>query len=392
MIERIIKYCAEHKGLVLFFAGLGMVWSLVSIKKLNLDAIPDLSDTQVIIFTEWTGRSPDLVEDQITYPIITKLIAAPKVKVARGVSMFGESFVYVLFEEGTDIYWARSRVLEYLSGLSGNLPAGVSPTLGPDATGVGWIFEYALVDTTGKHDLAALRSFQDWYLRFWLAEVPGVAEVAAVGGYVKQYQVQIDPNALVSYGVPLKDVVTAIQNSNNDVGGRLLEMAGREYVIRGRGYIRSLEDIENVVVKTDAKGTPVLIKNLGAVQWGGELRRGAAELDGLGEVVGGIVVMRHGENPLKVIRNVKKKLAEVQASFPEGVEYQITYDRSQLIVRSILTLVKKLLEELFIVSLVIIVFLWHWRSALVPIVALPVAVFFAFIPMWHFGVTSNIMS
>lgn len=392
MIERLIQYCSENKNVVLALVGLALVWSFVAIKNLKLDAIPDLSDTQVIIFTEWPGRSPDLMEDQVTYPIISRLISAPKVKVARGVSMFGESFVYVLFEEGTDIYWARSRVLEYLSGLSGALPAGVAPTLGPDATGVGWVFEYALIDTTGKNDLAKLRSFQDWYLRYWLAEVPGVAEVAAVGGFVKQYQVEVDPNALASYQIPLKEVVMAIQRSNSDTGGRLLEMAGREYVIRGRGYIRSLTDIENVVVKTDPNGTPVLVKNLGSVHWGGELKRGTAELNGMGETVGGIVVMRFGENPLEVIKRVKAKIAEVQSSLPEGVELKIVYDRSQLIVRSVLTLIKKLLEELFVVSLVIIIFLWHFRSALVPIISLPIAVFFAFIPMYHFGVTSNIMS
>ncbi|OGQ05882.1 MAG: cation transporter [Deltaproteobacteria bacterium RIFCSPLOWO2_12_FULL_44_12] len=392
MIERIIKYCSEHRGLVLFFVGLGMVWSFVAIKNLKLDAIPDLSDTQVIIFTEWEGRSPDLVESQITYPIISQLISAPKVKVARGISMFGESFIYVIFQDGTDIYWARSRVLEYLNGLSGRLPQGVSPQLGPDATGVGWIFEYALVDTSGKHDLAELRTFQDWYLRYWLAEVPGVAEVAAIGGFIKQYQVDIDPNALAAYSIPLKDVVMAIQNSNNDVGGRLLEMSGREYAIRGRGYIKSLADIENVVVKTNGKGTPVLVKNIAAVHWGGDLRRGAADLDGMGEVVGGIVVMRHGENPMEVIHRIKKKLEQVQSAFPEGVEYKIAYDRSELIHRSISTLIQKLLEELIVVSLVIVIFLWHFKSALVPIISLPVAVLFSFIPMYHFGITSNIMS
>ena len=392
MINRIIKYCSEHRAVVLTAVGLGLVWSFVAIKNLKLDAIPDLSDTQVIIFTDWPGRSPDLIESQITYPIISQLISAPKVKVARGISMFGESFIYVIFQDGTDIYWARSRVLEYLNSLSGRLPPGVSPSLGPDATGVGWIFEYALVDSSGKHDLGALRSFQDWYLRYWLAEVPGVAEVAAVGGYTKQYQVDIDPNGLASYNIPLKDVVMAIQNSNNDVGGRLLEMAGKEYVIRGRGFIKSLSDIENVVVKMGPNGTPVLVKNIAQVHWGSDLRRGLAELNGKGETVGGIVVMRQGENPLEVINKVKAKLEQVKSSFPEGVDYKIVYDRSGLIKRSIGTLVQKLIEELLIVSLVIIIFLWHFRSALVPIVSLPVAVLFAFIPMYYFGITSNIMS
>ncbi|MDP2600565.1 MAG: CusA/CzcA family heavy metal efflux RND transporter [Deltaproteobacteria bacterium] len=392
MIERIIKYCSANKGIVIFLTVLGILWSLVSIKNMKLDAIPDLSDTQVIIFTEWQGRSPDLMESQITYPIISQMISAPKVKVARGYSMFGESFVYVIFEDGVDLYWARSRVLEYLSNLSGKLPKGVSPALGPDATGVGWVFQYALVDKSGGQSLADLRSFQDWYLRYWLLEVPGVAEVAAVGGYIKQYQVNIDPNALAEYGVSLSEVVAAVQKSNNDVGGRLLEMAGREYTIRGRGYIQSLSDIEEIAVKAGKNGTPVLIKNIATVQWGGDLRRGLAELDGEGEAVGGIVVMRHGENPVDVIERVKNKLKEVQSSFPKGVEYKIVYDRSQLIHRSVTTLVQKILEELIVVSLVVIIFLWHFRSALVPIISLPVAALFAFIPMYHFGITSNIMS
>ncbi len=392
MIEKIIKYCSMNKGVVLFLTALGLLWSFVAIKNLKLDAIPDLSDTQVIIFTEWQGRSPDLMESQITYPIISQMISAPKVKVARGYSMFGESFIYVIFEDGTDMYWARSRVLEYLSNLSGKLPRGVSPALGPDATGVGWIFEYALIDKSGEHSLAELRSFQDWYLRYWLLEVPGVAEVAAIGGYVKQYQINVDPNALAEYEIPLQDVVTAVQKSNNDVGGRLLEMAGREYTIRGRGFIKSLSDIENIVLKTGKNGTPVLVKNVATVQWGGDLRRGLAELDGQGETVGGIIVMRHGENPVDVIDGVKEKLKQVENAFPKGVQYKIVYDRSDLIKRSIGTLVQKLIEELIIVSLVIILFLWHFRSALVPIVSLPVAVLFAFIPMFHFGITSNIMS
>lgn len=392
MIERIIKYCAHHSGAVLAVLGIALVWSFVAIKNLKLDAIPDLSDTQVIIFTEWPGRSPDLVESQISYPIISQLVSAPKVKAVRGTTMFGESFINVLFEEGVDIYWARSRVLEYLNSIRGKLPEGVNPTLGPDATGVGWIFEYALVDKSGKHNLAELRSFQDWNLRFWLAEVPGVSEVAAIGGYIKQYQVDIDPAALAAYNIGLKEVVMAIQNSNNDVGGRLLEMAGREYAIRGRGFIKNLADIENIAVKTGPKGIPVLVKNLGAVHWGSDLRRGALELDGEGEAVGGIIVMRHGENPADVIARVKEKLAQVQGSFPAGVEIKIAYDRSELISRSIWTLIKKLLEELVVVSLVIIFFLWNFRSALVPILSLPIAVLLSFIPMFHFGISSNIMS
>ena len=392
MIRQIIAYSATHKFIVLlgtlFFTAAGL-WALYNI---NLDAIPDLSDTQVIVFTEWQGRSPDLVEDQITYPIITSLISAPRVQFVRGQSFFGLSFVYVIFEDGTDMYWARTRVLEYMQEVTGNLPPGVTPTLGPDATGVGWVFEYALVDDTGRHNLQELRSFQDWHLRYWLESVPGVAEVASVGGFVKQYQVNLDPNKLVGYGIPLNRVVDAIRRSNNDVGGRVLEVATTEYFVRGRGYIQSTRDIENVVVGTDGQGTPVYVRDLGFVRLGPDMRRGLAELNGRGEVVGGIVVMRYGENALEVIEGVKEKLESVKGSLPEGVQIVTTYDRSDLILRAIGTLKSKLTEEIAVVSLVIALFLLHVRSALLAALVLPVAVLLSFIPMYLMGLTANIMS
>jgi Cu(I)/Ag(I) efflux system membrane protein CusA/SilA len=392
MITKLIAFCSRNKFFTFLFTGFAIVWSLYAIKNIPLDAIPDLSDVQVIVFTEWPGRSPDLMEDQITYPIVSSMLAAPKVKVARGYSFFGLSFVYIIFEDGTDMYWARSRTLEYLSKIRGNLPKGVNPYLGPDATGVGWIFEYALVDETGQNSLADLRTFQDWYLRYWLESVPGVAEVASIGGFVKQYQVEIDPNRLLAYDIPLKKVIMAIQASNNDVGGRVLEMAGTEYMIRGRGYIRSLKDVEDITVGADMRGNPIRIKDIANVQFGPDIRRGAAELDGKGEVVGGIVVMRFGENALAVIDRVKEKIEEVKSSLPPGVQLVTTYDRSTLIKRSIATLIKKLGEELLIVSLIIMLFLWHFRSALVPIITLPIACLFSFIPMLYLNTTSNIMS
>jgi Cu(I)/Ag(I) efflux system membrane protein CusA/SilA len=392
MIENIIAWCSRNRFFVFLGTLFAIVWGLWALNNIPLDAIPDLSDVQVIVFTEWSGRSPDLVEDQITYPIVTSMIAAPKVKVVRGYSFFGLSFVYIIFEDGTDIYWARSRTLEYLSKITGNLPEGVNPSLGPDATGVGWVFEYALIDTTGQNSLADLRTFQDWYLRYWLEAVPGVAEVASVGGFVRQYQVEVDPDALLAYDLPLHQVIMAIQRSNNDVGGRVLEMGGTEYFVRGRGYIRSLEDVENIAVGVDKGGVPILVKNVASVHFGPDIRRGAAELDGMGEVVGGIVVMRYGENALSVIDRVKEKIEEVRPSLPPGVELVTTYDRSGLIHHSIETLTHKLIEEMIVVSLIILLFLWHFRSALVPIVTLPIAALLSFIPMYHLGLSSNIMS
>ena len=392
MVNKLIEFCSRNKFFTFLFTSFAILWGFYSIHNLPLDAIPDLSDVQVIVFTEWAGRSPDLVEDQITYPIVSSMIAAPKVKVVRGYSFFEFSFVYIIFEDGTDIYWARSRVLEYMNEIRGNLPPGVNPSLGPDATGVGWIFEYALVDETGQNSLADLRTFQDWYLRYWLESVPGVAEVASVGGFVKQYQVEVDPNKLLAYNIPLKDVIEAIQKSNNDVGGRVLEMAGTEYMIRGRGYIRSLKDVEEVGIGVDMKGNPIRVRDVANVQFGPDIRRGAAELDGRGEVVGAIVVMRYGENALDVIDRIKTKLNEVKSSLPPGVRLVTTYDRSKLIGRSIATLKEKLMEEILVVALVIVFFLWHVRSALIPILTLPIAALFSFIPMFYLGVTSNIMS
>src|SRR6266513_1934566 len=391
VIERLIEASVRNKFLVLIFAIFGVAAGVYGLLKVPLDAIPDLSDVQVIVYTDWEGRSPDLVEDQITYPISTVFIAAPKVKFVRGESMFGKSFVYVIFEDGTDIYWARSRVIEYLNSVRGSLPEGVNPTIGPDATGVGWIYEYALVDDSGKHDLAALRSIQDWNLRYALESVQGVAEVAPIGGFVKQYQVDLDPNALVAYNIPLSDVVSAIKMNNADVGGKTFEIATTEYFVRGRGYIKSIADIENIVLKVD-KGTPVYVKNVGTVHLGGDIRRGIAELDGKGETVGGIVVMRYGENALNVIDGVKKKMEEIKSSLPARVRIVPTYDRSELIRRAISTLREKLIEESIVVALVCIVFLWHVRSSLVAIITLPIAIILAFIPMWWMNLTSNIMS
>ena len=391
MIERIIEASARNKFLVIIFAIFGVAGGIYALRQTPLDAIPDLSDVQVIVYTDWEGRSPDLVEDQITYPISTRFIAAPKVKFVRGESMFGKSFVYVIFEDGTDIYWARSRVIEYLNSVRGSLPEGVNPVIGPDATGVGWVYEYALVDDSGKHDLAELRSLQDWHLRYALESVKGVAEVAPVGGFVKQYQVDLDPNALVAYGIPLADVVSGIKMSNGDVGGKIFEVATTEYYVRGRGYIKKVEDIENVVLKVE-NGTPIYVKNVGTVHLGGDLRRGVAELDGKGEVVGGIVVMRYGENALNVIDGIKKKMEEIKASLPEGVRIVPTYDRSELIKNAIHTLREKLIEESIVVALVCIVFLWHVRSALVAIITLPIAIILSFLPMFGLGLTSNIMS
>src|SRR3989449_1034876 len=391
LIDRIIEGSARNKFLVFVFTIFAIAAGIYGLTHTPLDAIPDLSDVQVIVYTEWEGRSPDLVEDQITYPISSVFIAAPKVKFVRGESMFGKSFIYVIFQDGTDIYWARSRVIEYLNSVRGSLPEGVNPTIGPDATAVGWVYEYALVDDSGKHDLAELRSIQDWNLRYALSSVKGVAEVAPVGGFVKQYQVDLDPNALVAYNIPLSDVVSAIKMSNADVGGKIFEVATTEYYIRGRGYIKKIEDIENIVLKVE-KGTPVYLKNVANVHLGADIRRGVAELDGRGETVGGIVVMRYGENALNVTDGVKKKIEEIKPSLPEGVRIVPTYDRSDLIKRAIGTLREKLIEESVVVALVCLVFLWHVRSALVAIITLPIAIILSFIPMWWMHVTSNIMS
>jgi Cu(I)/Ag(I) efflux system membrane protein CusA/SilA len=392
MINKIIEACAHNKFIVLLFVGMATLAGLWSIKNITLDAIPDLSDTQVIIYSRW-DRSPDIMEDQVTYPIISSLLGVPKVKDIRGFSDFGYSYVYIIFEDGTDIYWARSRTLEYLSNILPKLPQGVNVELARDETAVGWVFEYALVDRTGQNNLAQLRTFQDWYLRYALQAVPGVAEVAPLGGFVKQYQVNVDPNALLAYDIPIDRVVAAVRQGNQDVGGRLVEFSGREYMVRGRGYIKQLDDVGNIVVGTSKQGgTPVLIKNLGTVTLGPDIRRGIADLDGEGEVVGAIVIMRYGENARKVIERVRTKLDEMKASLPPGVEIVTTYDRAELIDRAVETLKGTLIEELIIVSIVIMIFLWHIPSALVPIITIPITIIISFIPMYWMGLTANIMS
>ncbi len=392
MINRIIDFCANNRFIVFLFVGVALAAGIYSMRHITLDAIPDLSDTQVIIYSKW-DRSPDIMEDQVTYPLIAAMLGVPKVKDIRGFSDFGYSFVYVIFEDGTDIYWARSRTLEYLNNILPKLPRDVQVELARDETAIGWVFEYALVDKTGKHDLAELRSIQDWFLKYEIQSLPGVAEVAPVGGFVRQYQVNLDPNALLSYKIPMDKVISAIRESNNDVGGRLVEFSGREYMVRGWGYVKSLGDIENVVVGTnEMTGTPILVKNLGKVVLGPDIRRGVADLDGEGETAGAIVVMRYGENALNVIDRVKTKLAEIASSLPKGVEIVTTYDRSDLINRSIDTLKHTLTEELIIVSLVILIFLWHIPSAIIPIITIPVAVIISFIPMYEMNITANIMS
>ncbi len=392
MITKLIEYSAKNKFIIFIFTFFAIAAGIWALKNTPLDAIPDLSDVQVIIYTEWAERSPTLVEDQVTYPIVTSLLAAPKVKVVRGFSFFGVSFVYVIFEDGTDIYWARTRVLEYMQGVSGKLPPGVTPTLGPDATGVGWGFEYALVDTTGKHDLSQLRTLQDWYVRYWLQSVPGVAEVASIGGFVKQYQVLLNPDTLNAYKLPIMTIAENIRKGNRDTGARILEFTGREYMVRGRGYIQNVADIENIVVGADERGTPILVKNIGKVVLGPDIRRGSAELDGTGEVVGGIVVVRFGVNSYDVIQRVKEKIKDITPSLPKGVKIVTTYDRSDLIERSIANLTEKLIEESIIVSLVIVLFLFHFRSALVPILTLPIAILLSFVAMYYINLGSNIMS
>jgi len=392
MIKALIDSSLKNRFIVLLGAvilGLAGIWSF---KTMPLDAIPDLSDVQVIVFTKYPGQAPQVVEDQVTYPLTTAMLAVPKAKVVRGYSFFGLSFVYIIFEDGTDMYWARSRVLEYLNYASSRLPQGVNPALGPDATGVGWVYEYALVDKTGKHDLAQLRSIQDWYLRYPLQTVPGVSEVASVGGYVKQYQVEVDPNALLAYGIPLAKVKQAIQRSNNDVGGRLIEMAETEYMVRGLGYIHSIDDINSIPLGVDVNGTPIRLKDVAHVHLGPELRRGLVELDGEGEVAAGVVIMRFGENAKATIDGVRAKLEELKKGLPEGVEIIPVYDRGDLIERAVDTLYEALTLELIIVCVLVGLFLLHLRSSLVIVIALPLGVLIAFIVMRLQGLNANIMS
>ncbi len=392
MIRSIIEGSLQKRFLVLLATALLFLGGLWAVKNIPLDAIPDLSDVQVIVFTEYSGQSPQVIEDQITYPLTTSMLAVPHAKVVRGYSFFGFSFVYIIFEDGTDMYWARSRVLEYLNYASKFLPPGITPTLGPDATGVGWVYEYVLVDKTGKHDLAELRSLQDWYMRYRLQTVTGVSEVASIGGFVKQYQVVVDPNALLSYNIPLSKVKHAIMRSNNDVGGRLLEMSETEYMVRGLGYIESVEDINDIPIGSDANGTPIRVRDVAHVHIGPEIRRGLADLNGQGDVAGGIVIMRFGENALATIKAVRGKLDELKSGLPEGVEIVTVYDRSGLIERSVENLKEKLIEEFIVIALVCLLFLMHARSALVAILTLPLGVMMAFIIMQWQGLAANIMS
>lgn len=391
-LQRLIAWCAQNWMLTIMVVAVVAFWGYRSLMGASLDAIPDLSDVQVIVYTEWEGRSPDLVEDQITYPLATTLIAAPKVNYVRGQSMEGYSFLYIIFEDGTDIYWARSRVLEYLNTAKGRLPKRVQPTIGPDASSIGWVYQYALKDTSGQHNLAELRSIQDFKLRYALASVEGVAEVASVGGYEKEYQIDVDPNKLASFRIPLGRVIAAVRASNNEVGGRVLEVSGYEQFIRGRGYINSTEDLDKVVLKVGKGGVPVTLDQVAAVHLGPAFQPGQADLNGEGVTMGGIVVMRYGENALKVIDAVKQRLKEIETNLPKGVEIVPVYDRSHLIKRAIETLERTLVEEMITVSLVIMIFLMHMRSALVAIIALPIAVLLAFIPMYYQGLTANIMS
>ncbi|MFL5419695.1 MAG: efflux RND transporter permease subunit [Myxococcales bacterium] len=391
MIGKIIEFSAKHRLVVFLLTAAAVVAGLWSLHHVPLDATPDLSDTQVIVYSKW-DRSPDVIEDQVTYPIVSSLLGAPKVKAVRGYSDFGYSYVYVVFEDGTDIYWARSRTLEYLSSVLPRLPQGVKTELGPDATGLGWVFQYVLVDETGKRDLAELRSYQDWTLRYYLKSVKGVADVAPLGGYVRQYQVNVDPRRLQAYGLSIARVTEAVRSGNNDVGGRLIESGGAEYMVRGHGYAKSIEDLESIVLMNTDSGTPVRIKDVGSVALGPDLRRGIADLDGRGEAVSGIVIMREGENALEVIERVKARIKEIEPAMPEGMKLVPIYDRSELITRSIDTLKLTVIEIMITVALVILAFLWHIPSAIVPLVTIPVAVLVAFIPFRMMGVSANIMS
>ncbi len=391
MINRIIDFSVENKLLVCALVVVACVVGWWSMMTVPLDATPDLSDTQVIIYSKW-DRSPDIVEDQVTYPIVTAMLGAPRVKTVRGFSDFGYSYVYVIFQDGTDLYWARSRTLEYLSSVLPRLPEGVKAELGPDATGLGWVYQYALVDTSGKHSLADLRSYQDWYLRYYLKAVPGVAEVAPLGGFTRQYQVNLDPNRLQAYGIPISKVVEAVRGGNSEVGGRLVEFGGTEYMVRGRGYAQSIEDFENIALTASENGTPIRIKDVGQVVMGPDLRRGVSDLDGTGEAVSGIVVMRSGENALDVINRVKAKIKEIEPGLPEGVKIVPIYDRSELIHRSISNVRQTIIEVIITVVLIILVFLWHFPSASIPIITIPAAVLLSFIPFRMLGISANIMS
>ena len=392
MIENIIRWSIANRVLVLMLAALLAAWGIVSMLRTPLDAIPDLSDVQVIVKASYPGQAPQVVEDQVTYPLTTAMLAVPGAVTVRGYSFFNDSFVYVIFEDGTDLYWARSRVLEYLSQVTPTLPDGVRTALGPDATGVGWVYQYALVDRSGQHDLGELRSIQDWFLKFELQTIKGVSEVATIGGMVRQYQVVVDPDKLRAYDIPLTQVRNAIQRGNMESGGRVIEMAEAEYMIRATGYVDSLDDLENIPLKTTAEGVPVLIGDVARVRFGPELRRGVGELNGQGEAVGGVIVMRFGENALATIERVKQRLEELKKGLPDGVEIVETYDRSSLIHRAVDTLSEKLVQEFIIVALVCLLFLFHFRSSLVVILSLPLGILASFIVMNAQGINANIMS
>ncbi len=392
MIGKIIRFCIDNSKIVYVISILLGLWGFYCLKNIKIDAIPDLSETQVIIFTEWMGRSPDLIEDQITYPLVTSMLSAPKVKVVRGQSMFGMSFVYVIFEDGTDLYWARSRVIEYLSKISGQLPTGVTPSMGPDASGVGWIYQYALVDPTGHHDLSQIKTFQDWYLKYWLASVPGVAEVASIGGFEKQYQVEVDPNKMTSLKVSIGKIISAIKDNNKDVGGRTIEISEKEHYVRGLGYVKNPQEIEDISLGIGPNGTPIRIADIGKVSLGPNIRRGVSDLDGKGDTVGGVIVMRQGEDVSKVIEGVKKKLAEVKGAFPPGLELKVIYDRSNLIKEAVNTLWNNLIEEIILVCIVMFIFLLHFRSTLVVVISLVLSILIAIIPLYYLGISLNIMS
>ncbi|MBE7411624.1 MAG: efflux RND transporter permease subunit [Leptospiraceae bacterium] len=391
MIKRIITFSAENKVLTIAITLVLLAISYYSLKSIPLDAIPDLSDTQVIVYSKW-DRSPDIIEDQVTYPIITSLLGAPRVKSIRGFSDFGFSYVYVIFQDNTDIYWARSRVLEYLSKIQSSLPAGVKTEIGPDATGVGWVFQYALIDKTGSYDLSELRSYQDFKLRYQLTSIPGVSEVAGIGGFKKQYQITVNPSLMLSMNIPMSTIIQKVRDNNKEIGARILEFSGAEYMVRGRGYAKSIEDFEKIGIGSDENGTPILLKNLAKVAIGPDMRRGISDFNGEGDAVGGIVIMRHGENALNVIEKVKWKIEEIKKTLPKGMEIVTIYDRSELIEHSISNLKFKLLEEIIIVSIVILIFLWHFPSAIIPILTIPISVLLSFIPLYLFGVGSNIMS
>jgi Cu(I)/Ag(I) efflux system membrane protein CusA/SilA len=392
MIEKIITWCGRNSKITIIVSILLSLWGAYCLNNIRIDAIPDLSETQVIIFTEWMGRSPDLIEKQITYPLVTAMLSAPKVSVVRGFSMFGMSFVYVIFKDGTDLYWARSRVVEYLSKLAGQLPQGVTPSIGPDATGVGWVFQYALVDPTGKYNLSEIKTFQDWYLKYWLSSVPGVAEVASVGGFEKQYQVEVDPNKLAALNIPIEKVITAIRNSNTDVGGRTLEVSEREYYVRGLGYVKDPVEIENISVGIGPNNTPIRVANIGKVSLGPNIRRGLADVNGQGDTVVGLVVLRQGEDVARVIDAVKKKIEDVKGAFPPGLELKVLYDRSLLVKEAVNTLRDTLIEEILLVCIVILIFLFHVRSILVVVITLPLSILISMIPMYYLDISLNIMS